>query len=472
MPAPVVVIGGGVAGLGTALGLSRAGQPVVIVDRDDLSVAANPDEAFRLERRGAPQVRHTHGLLARLTGLLAERFPDVLDTLVAAGGVEVDLTRRFGDHREGDAALRVLLARRTTLEWALRRATSAEPRVTLQTGCAVEGLVGGAGVVQGVRLATGKVLDAAAVVVAGGWRAPVPDWLAPLGVEVSEKIHDTGIVYLTRWYRTAEDWDPIIDGDALVQLGGDLGYLFYLAVPADRGTFSITMAIAADDASLRTQLLASSGFERAARALPLPAGLVERLLPDGPVHPMGGLINRIRRFVDADGRPLVEGFHAVGDAHTCTNPIYGRGCALALVHAAALTDAFVAYPGQPLARASAYEGACTAQSEPWYRLSVRTDRARQARYHQEADAALAAVPAPSPMDQLFALGGDDPLLGRAILRAVNLLATPDELMADTALVARAMELAAAGKVAAGNQWARLGPTHKEMLELSGPLTAA
>ena len=92
----MVVIGGGVAGLGAALGLGRAGWPVVVIDTDELTPTAVPDDAFVPGRRGAPQVRHTHGLLALLTATLRERFPDVLAGLVEAGGVEVDLAGRFG----------------------------------------------------------------------------------------------------------------------------------------------------------------------------------------------------------------------------------------------------------------------------------------------------------------------------------------------------------------------------------------
>ncbi|HEY3810702.1 MAG TPA: FAD-dependent monooxygenase [Acidimicrobiales bacterium] len=466
---PVVVVGGGVAGLGAALGLGRAGQRVVVCDRDELTVADGPDTAFAVERRGAPQVRHTHGLLARLTATLRDRFPDVLTTLVAAGGVEVDLTHRFADQLDGDADLRVLLARRTTLEWALRTAAAAEPGVTLRGGEIVAGLVGDSTTVRGVRLATGEELDATAVVVAGGRRAPVPGWLGQLGIELPEDSHDTGIVYLTRWYRTGADWDPVLGGDDLVKLAGDLGYLFYLAVPADRGTFSLTMAIGSEDSRLRSHLLDPDAFDRAAVALPLPSGLVGRLRPDGPVHPMGGLVNRIRWFVTEDGQPRVTGVHAVGDAHTCTNPIYGRGCSLALVQAVALTDAFAAHPHDPRARAAAYEATCREQTEPWYRVSVQTDQARLARMARAAAGRPTTTEGAGPIDQLMELGGDDPILGRAILKAVNLLATPQQLMRDPALLSRTIELAAAKANAPPaaprpNRWARQGPTRQELLD--------
>ena len=277
-------------------------------------------------------------------------------------------------------------------------------------------LAGGPGSVDGVRLATGEVLPAGTVVVAGGRRMALPAWLAELGVELPEEEHDTGIVYLTRWYRTTDDWDPVIGGEELVKLGGDLGYLFYLAVPADRGMFSLTMAVEAADAELRANLRSPAAFHRAAHSLPLPDGLVNRLVPVGPVHPMGALVNRIRRFLTDGGEPRVLGLHAVGDAHTCTNPIYGRGCSLALAQAVALTDVIAAHPDDRVARVP-YESFCRDHVEPWYTLSLHSDRARRARAAGTEDGRdrLAA----SLIEPALALGSDDPVLGRAILRAVN-----------------------------------------------------
>ena len=60
------VIGAGVTGLATALELSKAGHDVTIIERDQTPMPKTHDEAFDWDRRGAPQVRHSHALLGRL----------------------------------------------------------------------------------------------------------------------------------------------------------------------------------------------------------------------------------------------------------------------------------------------------------------------------------------------------------------------------------------------------------------------
>ena len=297
--------------------------------------------------------------------------------MLAAGCTTMPTTADLGDPMPGDDDLQVLVVRRTTYEWVLRTIVAAEPSVATRSGVGVTGLIadvpaaGAVPVVTGVRLGDGSTVDADAVVAATGRRGPVDRWLADVGVEIDEKVVESGLMYLSRWYELPAT--PEIEMDA--KLGGDLGFVKYLGVPGDGDTLSITLAVRTADKDLRSALGDADRFEQACRVLPGP----DRFFRDGPlepiggVRPMGGLLNRRRRFVD-DSAPLVLGFHALGDAHTCTNPLYGRGCSIALVQAIHLADAFAAHPDDPSARATAYEQAAAAHIEPWFDVSVQMDR--------------------------------------------------------------------------------------------------
>src|SRR5881392_3614445 len=85
----VVVVGAGVAGLGSALLFARAGHDVTLLERDATPLPHSPDEAFEWNRRGAPQVKHSHAFLARGRNLIRDRLPDVRQALFDAGATEV-----------------------------------------------------------------------------------------------------------------------------------------------------------------------------------------------------------------------------------------------------------------------------------------------------------------------------------------------------------------------------------------------
>lgn len=437
---PIVVVGGSVAGLATALALGRQGHRVTVVERDPLAEFADAEAAFAAERRGAPQAHQTHGFLARLTVTLRRDFPDIWRALLDAGAESMTLTRGLGPPEDGDDDLNVLIVRRTTFEWALRDAVRREPLVEYRPGTEVVSLVGDAALtgdgavphIRGVRLEDGSELHGD-VVVCTGRRGPLVSWLGGFGAGITEEVADTHIVYLTRWYRLPQGTPTDVDA----RLGGNFGYLKYLAVPCDGSTFSVTLAVRSSDDELRKLLLDPDAFDRACRLLPGPdrfmaLGPVEAV---GPVRPMGGLINRLRRFTDAAGRPLVTGLHVVGDAHTCTNPMYGRGCALAFVQATLLAQAYAEHGEDTAARATAYEALTAREVEPWFRTSVAMDSIG------DND----GVPKePDPMARRFgALVADvmlgnavDPVVARGLLRMMNTLVRPDELMADAEFVGR------------------------------------
>lgn len=386
--ARIVVIGAGVAGLAVALGAARSGHRVTIVERDDTPLPTDPHGAFDWDRRGAPQVRHSHAFLARLRNLLRDRYPDVLAALHDAGATEMRFVEMLPEGmdrtpRPGDEDLVALACRRTTFEWVLRRIALAGAEVELLHGTPVTSLrassSGPAGIpiVDGVVLADGTVIDADVVVAAGGRRQDVPSLLGALGIGVREVSEDTGIIYTSRFFR-------LLDGvgfpPQVGPIGGDLGYLKYGVFPGDNRTFSITLAVGTHDDELRRRLLDGDTFIATARSFPATAAYVEdgRSEPITGVEVMGGLINRRRRFLDESSRPVVLGFHAVGDAHTATNPLYGRGCSLAVVQAQALVEhidaAGTASVDDHLARAVDYEHTTKAEITPWYRAAVEMDR--------------------------------------------------------------------------------------------------
>jgi 2-polyprenyl-6-methoxyphenol hydroxylase-like FAD-dependent oxidoreductase len=422
---------------------------------------ASADEAFATERRGAPQAHQTHGFLARIVVVLRERFPDVLDALRAAGGFTMQGLARLGEPQPGDEDLSVLIVRRTTFEWVLRQAVVAEPSVDVRTGTTVAGLVAEpeGPTVTGVRLDDGTVLEADAVVVATGRRGGIAQWYGELGVDVPETVRESGLMYLTRWYRLPAGFDLGSDP----KLGGDLGFVKFLAVPGDGDTLSVTLAVRSDDSEVRAALSAGDGFDLACRLLPGPDRFFSDgpLEPIGPVRPMGGLLNRVRRFTGEDGGATVLGCHVVGDAHTCTNPLYGRGCSLAFVQATLLADAFAACPGDAAARAAAYEAGCAREVEPWFAVSVQMDSLG-------ADPAGFAAGAPVETEQGRAFGAvvvaaaTDPVIGRGMARFWNLLATPADLMGDAELIGRMAEV-----MAEPDAWPappREGPRREELLE--------
>lgn len=453
----VVVVGGGVAGLGAALALARRGHGVTVFERDDTPMPHSADEAFEWDRRGAPQVRHSHAFLARLVVLLKSDYPDVYQQLLDEGATEM----RFGDdlpatmvgfEREpADDEMSMLACRRTTFEWVVRRAALAEGRVEFRTGIAVEGLVatpcppGATPHVVGVRLADGAEARCDLVVVAAGRRSALPDWLSAIGCgPICEDVDDTGIVYFSRFYRLCEGSDyPPRAGP----IGGDLGYLKYGVFVGDNRTFSVTLATPTEDEELRKELTDPAVFDWCARQLVATAPWVDgRAEPiTESVHVMAGLINRWRQYVVGE-RPVATGFIPIGDAVLCTNPLYGRGCATAFWGAHLMVEAIEAHPGDPQAMLLAYEVALRAEIYPWYRASVEQD----AEARRVSTALLAGEdPDGDPTDQrsfMRAVFRDgllpalrrDPVVLRAFFRALNLLTAPNAMIKDSDLGARVL----------------------------------
>ena len=62
-------------------------KEVLVLERDQLPPVGE-------QRRGVPQGRHTHGLLASGRGVIERLFRGISNELIAAGAVEMDIAPR------------------------------------------------------------------------------------------------------------------------------------------------------------------------------------------------------------------------------------------------------------------------------------------------------------------------------------------------------------------------------------------
>ena len=446
--ARVAVVGAGVSGLAACVALARDGHDITLFERDPLELAADPHEAFEADRRGAPQIRHSHAFLARVRNLLRDHYPDVLDALHAAGATDL----RFADGlplsitnyvpEPGDEDLSMLACRRTTFEWVLRRIATSEGRVAVRGGIEVVGLVAnvprGTGPVDvlGVRLADGSEEPFDLTVVASGRRGALPAWLADIGAgDVPELTDESGIVYFSRFYR-------LLPGHQLPPrtgpIGGDLGYLKYGVFAGDNGTFSLTLAAATDDAVMRRLLDDDDVFDAAGRSLTFTAPYLDgRAEPITGVHKIAGLISRWRDYV-VDGQPLATGVVPIGDALLATNPLYGRGCSTGFWAAHLLAEMLRTHSDDPAAAVAAYFERVETELHPWVTATIRTD----ADARRVSAAILAGTDPDGPPDDpdrgkrsvlrdgLRPALRSDVVVLRAFLRNFNLLTPPDALASD------------------------------------------
>jgi 2-polyprenyl-6-methoxyphenol hydroxylase-like FAD-dependent oxidoreductase len=364
----VAVIGAGMAGLFVALALAPGGREITLYERDPPPPDGGPDAAFdHWARRGVGHLRHSHGFLARLRGLLASEHPALMAELIEAGARDISFAdsipeaaqRRYRPRPE-DADLAAFVSRRTTIELTMRRHVERLPNVALKTGIFVRAPIferrGDAVVAVGLAIedADGpREIRSDLVVDAGGRTSAAIETLGEAGVVVPEEREPCAILYFTRFYRLREGQDEPPRG---AHGGtGDLGYLKFGVFRADLRTFSITIAVPEVEESLRAAIINPETFERVCQLLPGIAPWTDpaRAEPISRVFGMGDLASHWREFAP-DGAASVLNYFPIGDALVRTNPLYGRGCTFAGVEAHLLRDVLAETddPARRLARYS------------------------------------------------------------------------------------------------------------------------
>ena len=388
----VVVVGGSIAGLAAAMAFCQRGLTVACVERDATPMPADHLLAFEQWRRdGAGQIRHSHVLLAPLVNALRRDLPGFFDVLVAAGAEVLtfkDVVRNTFEDPEfvpGDDDIAFLSCRRVVFEFLLRRYmldTLSHDDFAFIHGD-VRGLRtkpdGDGHRATAVSVKTGRGgldINAGIVVDASGRNTRVARWLAPDIEPPALEEHPCGIFYTSRFYRLKDGADyPPLDGRASLAggvAGVDLGYLKAGIFRSDNRTFSITLAADPEDEPLRV-VARDREFELATRAVDVARPWVEDSVsaPISKVYLYGNLANSRRRYV-RNGRPIVRGLFAIGDAAIHTNPIAGRGCALGWLSALELAKTLDA-ESDPAHRAADFEARIEQLVVPWYEHQVQRD---------------------------------------------------------------------------------------------------
>ncbi len=441
----IVVLGGGVVGLSTAMLLARQGNDITVLERDGESVPVSPEAAWQAwGRRGVVQFRQPHYLHSSARQIIDRHLPDVKEALLRSGCVSFDLCTTMPPSiadrapRAGDERFVTVTGRRPTIEYAF--ATAAGRLLPVVRGVSIAGLLVGSSAakgiphIRGVRTTDGAVYAADLVVDATGRRSKLPDWLAAVGARRPiEEAEESGFLYYTRYFRTATGGVPPFRTGLLTHYHS----FSLLTLPGDSHTWSLTVFILTGDPALKA-LRDPERWTALVAACPLHAHLLDGE-PITGVLPMGGITDRYRRFA-VDRAPVATGIVSVGDAWACTNPVGGRGISIGLMHALGTAEVVGRHLDDPLALALAQDAMTEARVTPWYRSTVELDRGRSAQVNAAIHGCVAPCPA-GPAGALQIAMLHDAELFRASLEIASLLALPREVMARPGLAERIVDVA-------------------------------
>ncbi|MEZ4616844.1 MAG: hypothetical protein R2867_15250 [Caldilineaceae bacterium] len=416
-----IVIGGSIAGLLAARVLSDRFSTVTIIERDRLPEGAET-------RKGTPQARHGHGLLAGGYQIMERLLPGFGAELIANGAMPCDVLGNARWYQMGgykaqyQSGLEGILMSRPLIESVIRRRVLAIPTVTVSEN-SVNALVANADQTQvtGVRLANEEELHGDLVVDASGRGSRAPHWLEALGyakpVEEQVKI-DVG--YATRIFRRRP-----------ADLNGDLAAFvtptaptqtrigFMVAMEGDRWIVSLGGWLG-DHAPTDLE-----GWIDFAGTLAAPDiyDVVKEAEPvgDAVVHKIPS--NLRRRYETLQHSPA--GFLVMGDAMCAFNPVYGQGMTVAAFEAQALEQTLADNPNLTNLHRRYFARAAKIVDIPWSMATGEDFRYPAIEGKRPAGTAFLH----GYMERVHRVARTDHLVCRTFFEVANMLKPPTALFA-------------------------------------------
>ncbi len=428
-----IVLGASMAGLLTARVLSDHFDRVTLLERDP--VTDRPEA-----RKGQPQTRHLHGLLASGLEIMSRYFPDLPAALEAGGAVVGDFGETmtwytYGGRRQRfQMGVKSALMSRPFLESLVRTRTVARPNVTLIDNCAVRRLVVTAdrSRVTGVEVerragGTSEMLAADLIVDCTGRGSRTPQWLSELGYDApaeSEVKVDVG--YATQIFRRNPD-DPRSTDWILMTPEAPRETRFGGMFPIEGDRWIVSMGGWAGDHAPTD----AEGFLEYARNLPAPDiyNIMRTSEPLSDVYPYK-FTSSLRRHYEKLAR-FPMGYMVLGDAICSFNPTYGQGMTSAAMQAAALDELLAQRDGVLDGLSPVFfKRAAKVVDTPW-QLAVGEDF----RYPQTTGSKPAGV---DLLNRYVAAVHRatlvDSEVGRAFGKVMNLMAPPPSLMTPAMMI--------------------------------------
>jgi 2-polyprenyl-6-methoxyphenol hydroxylase-like FAD-dependent oxidoreductase len=422
-----VVVGAGISGLLTARVLSDVYDQVTIIDRDILP--AGP-----AIRRGVPQGRHAHSLLAAGCAAVDDLLPGFTHDAVRAGALRVDLQQDLHWYCEGHrlspapSGLPGLVASRPLIEEVIRTRVAAQPGVQIVAGCDAVGLAsaGRGQRVTGVTIlprrdgSASSVLPADLVVDATGRSSRAPLWMAELGYHgPAEEQCGLGASFASRLYRREPG-----------SLSGRAGSTVIAGPDSPYGA----MVLAQEGGTLVLTTVSLGGTEPPADD----AGLLAfgRRLPGPDVAEVTSTAARLskivrlryprgiwRRYDQLTRFPA--GFLVTGDALCSLSPVHAQGMSVAALQASLLQKQLAEGPQQLAPRF--FAAAAGLLSVPW---ALTRGPGQFCSPGRPAESRSSRTDASGYLSRLYAAAAGDPVLAAALLRVASLVDPPGVLFTE------------------------------------------
>lgn len=421
-----IVVGGSLAGLLVARVLSDHFRQVIVLERD--AVNDRPES-----RKGQPQTRHLHGLLASGFDIITHYFPDLPETVAADGVMVADMGEGMHWYTHGGYRRRLHFGKkgatmsRPYLEHLLRQRVLARPNVTLQDESAVKQLLTTAdrSRISGLlveRRGRGKEvveLTADLIVDASGRGSRTPQWLKELGYDAPPETEvKVDIGYATRLYRR-DPADPRGKRWTLFTPDAPRETRFAGAFAIEGDRWIVTVGGWGGDHAPADE----AGYLEFARHIPSPDiyQLIRHAEPlsDVVVHKYP---SSLRRHYEKLSR-FPTGYLVIGDAISSFNPTYGQGMSSAALQTTELDK--LLQKKTPLATLAPafFKRAAKVVDIPW-QLAVGEDF----RFPTTSG------PKPPAIDlinryvsRVNRVTHHDEVVGKAFLNVMNLLAPPTSL---------------------------------------------